>query len=69
MLKNFLRLAPFLLVCFAQAQTVSNPKASLIDVAARHAALAHNTDARTARAIHSLASCVKLAEVPAPTAA
>ncbi len=51
----------------ASAQSVSNPKASYIDVAARHQQLAHNKDPRTAKAIASLGSCVNSEIVPAPT--
>ena len=50
----------------AQAQHVSDPKASYIDVAQRHNALAHNTDPRTAKAIASLAFCTKLPMVQPP---
>lgn len=59
--------AALLVVTTALAQHVSDPKASYIDVAARHAALAHTTDPRTAKAIASLAICSKLPVVPAPT--
>jgi poly(beta-D-mannuronate) lyase len=51
----------------AQAEQVSNPKASYIDVAARHAQLAANKDPRTATAIASLKSCIRLADVQPPT--
>ncbi len=50
----------------AQAQHVSNPRASYIDVAVRRAELANNRDARTAQAISSLAECTKLPVVAAP---
>ena len=56
-----------LLTSVATAQTVSNPKASYIDIAARHAELAHNKDPRTSKAIASLASCLKLAPIEPPT--
>jgi poly(beta-D-mannuronate) lyase len=51
----------------AQAQQVSNPKASYIDVQQRHIQLAHNKDPRTAHAIASLDSCTKLPIVQPPT--
>lgn len=51
----------------ATAQTVSNPKASYIDVAKRHAELAQTKDPRTLQAINSLRSCVKLPPVEPPT--
>ena len=50
----------------AQAQHVSDPKASYIDVAARHAELEKNRDGRVAEAISSLAECAKLPVVAAP---
>lgn len=59
--------ASFLAVSSTLAQHVSNPKASYIDVAARHAALAHNTDPRIAKAIASLAFCTRLPPVTPPT--
>ena len=54
-------------VYIAPAQNITNPKASYIDVAARHAALAHNKDPRIAQAIASLKFCTRLPPVPAPT--
>ena len=51
----------------AYAQRVPNPKASYIDVRQRHLQLAHNQDPRTAQAIASLDSCLKLPIVPPPT--
>lgn len=48
-------------------QKVSDAKASYIDVAQRHAALAGNDDPRTAKAITSLGLCTKLPVVQAPT--
>ena len=39
------------------AQSVSNPKASYIDIPQRRAQLAKNKDPRTAKAIASLNSC------------
>lgn len=51
----------------SQAQKVSDPKASYIDVAQRHAVLAANSDPRTASAIKSLSFCTKLPVVSAPT--
>ena len=54
-------------VCAAQAQHVSNARASYIDVAERHAQLANNADPRTAKAIASLGSCTRLPVVQAPT--
>jgi poly(beta-D-mannuronate) lyase len=60
--------AAFVLLCInAKAEHVSNPKASYIDVAARHSELAHNKDPRIAEAIASLRSCVDLPMVPPPT--
>ena len=59
--------ASLLAVPSAPAQHVSDAKASYIDVAARHAALAHNTDPRIARAIDSLAFCTRLPPVTPPT--
>ena len=59
--------AAFLLVSAAAAQRVTDPKASYIDVAQRHEALAQNNDPRTAKAIKSLAFCTKLPMVPPPT--
>ncbi len=56
-----------LLVCAAHAETVSNPKASYIDIEQRRSQLAHNKDPRIAQAISSLRFCTKLPEVPAPT--
>ena len=69
MLRNILCcvLAASLLASAAAAQHVSDPKASYIDVAARHDALAHNTDPRTAKAIASLAFCTRLPVVQPPT--
>jgi hypothetical protein len=58
--------AVLLHVCFAQAERVSNPKASYIDVAQRHSQLVHNTDPRTAQAIASLSFCTKLPMVEPP---
>lgn len=49
------------------ADSVTNPKASYIDVQQRHTQLAHNTDPRIAKAIASLGFCTELPEVPAPT--
>jgi poly(beta-D-mannuronate) lyase len=54
-------------VYIARAQNVTDPKASYIDVVARHAALSQNKDPRIAQAITSLASCTQLAPVAAPT--
>jgi len=51
----------------AQAEHVSNPKASLIDVPQRHAQLAANKDPRITQAIASLKSCSALPAIPAPT--
>lgn len=56
-----------LIVVSAAAQTVSNPKASLIDTAARRAELAHTKDPRTLKAIASLGFCTRLDPVEAPT--
>jgi poly(beta-D-mannuronate) lyase len=60
-------LVSFVSVYISQAQGVTNPKASYIDVAARHDALTHNTDPRIASAIASLAFCTKLPMVQPPT--
>jgi hypothetical protein len=49
------------------AQKVSDPKASYVDVVRRHAALANNSDPRTASAIASLGFCTKMPVVQAPT--
>lgn len=49
------------------AQKVSDPKASYVDVAQRHAALANNSDPRTASAIAALGFCTKMPVVQAPT--
>ncbi len=51
----------------AHAQSVSNPKASYIDISQRHEQLAQNKDPRTAHAITALQSCIKLPVAPAPT--
>ena len=58
--------AALILTSAASAQTVSNPRASYIDVTARHAELAHTQDARTRQAISSLKSCLKLPPVDPP---
>jgi poly(beta-D-mannuronate) lyase len=55
------------LCAFANAQSVSSPTASYVDVQKRHEQLAHNQDPRIASAIASLASCIKLPEVQPPT--
>jgi hypothetical protein len=59
--------AALLVSTAAAAQTVSNPKASYIDVAARHAELASTQDPRTKQAIASLKSCLELQPVDPPT--
>jgi poly(beta-D-mannuronate) lyase len=60
--------AAFVLLCTtAQAEHVSNPKASYTDVAKRHSELTHNKDPRIAEAIASLRSCVNLPIVAPPT--
>jgi poly(beta-D-mannuronate) lyase len=59
--------AALLFACVAHAESVSNPKASYIDIEQRRAQLAHNKDPRIAQAIASLSSCAKLPEVLAPT--
>jgi poly(beta-D-mannuronate) lyase len=56
-----------LLATIATAQSVSNPKASYIDVPSRHQQLVHNQDPRTALAVASLTSCLKLPAVEPPT--
>ena len=58
--------AALLLTATAAAQTVSNPKASYIDGAARHAELMRTKDPRTLEAIASLKSCVRLPAVEPP---
>src|SRR6185369_2151027 len=57
----------FALSCAAQAEHVSNPKASYIDVTQRRSALAHNKDPRTAQAIASLKSCSTLPSIAPPS--
>jgi len=52
---------------FVQAQKVSDPKASYIDVQQRHTQLAHTTDPRTISAIKSLNFCTRLPIVQPPT--
>jgi hypothetical protein len=49
------------------AQKVADSKASYIDVARRHAALADNSDPRTASAIASVGFCTKMPLVQPPT--
>jgi hypothetical protein len=56
-----------LLSPFASAESVSNPKASYVDVQQRHEQLAHNKDPRIASAIASLNFCARLPEVQPPT--
>jgi poly(beta-D-mannuronate) lyase len=51
----------------APAQSVSNPKASYIDIHQRQQQLSQNKDPRTAHAITALNSCIKLPVAPAPT--
>lgn len=57
----------FTLTSAAHAESVSNPRASYIDIHQRHSQLAHNKDPRIAQAIASLKSCLDLPSVPAPT--
>jgi poly(beta-D-mannuronate) lyase len=57
----------FVCLSVAKAEGVTDPKASYIDVAQRHAELAHNNDPRTAQAIASLGFCTRLPVVPPPT--
>jgi len=57
----------FAAVGMANAEHVSNPKASYIDVKQRHSELAHNKDPRTAQAIASLGFCSKLPAVQPPS--
>jgi poly(beta-D-mannuronate) lyase len=59
--------AASLAVISASAQHVADPKASYIDVAARHSALTGNHDPRIAKAIASLAFCTRLPVVDPPT--
>ena len=56
-----------ILIPSLQAQHVSTPKASYIDVHKRHEQLAQNKDPRTGKAIASLRSCVALPIIPPPT--
>jgi len=56
-----------LLTSTAHPQSISNPKASYIDVDQRHTQLLHNQDTRIAQAIASLGSCTKLPIVPPAT--
>jgi len=65
---KFLAVAPLLALTLSlQAEHVSSPRASYIDVAQRHAQLANKKDPRTAQAIASLKSCTTLPAIPAPT--
>src|SRR5438067_196869 len=58
----------FILACVtAQAEQVSSPRASYIDVDKRHNELAHNKDPRIAKAIASLHHCGDLPMLPPPT--
>lgn len=59
--------AVLLLCCVADAQKVSNPRASLVDVAQRHQQLAHTSDPRMRQAIAALDHCTALPFVAAPT--
>jgi poly(beta-D-mannuronate) lyase len=56
-----------LFVCSAHGESVSNPRASYIDVQQRHAQLIHNKDPRITQAIASLGFCTKLSVVSPPT--
>jgi hypothetical protein len=56
-----------LLPLTAQAEHVTNPKASLIDIPQRHAQLAANKDPRINQAISSLKACTKLPAIEPPT--
>jgi poly(beta-D-mannuronate) lyase len=60
-------LALILVCAYASAESVSNPRASYIDVQQRHQQLAHNKDPRIALAIASLNFCTKLPVVQPPT--
>ena len=62
-----LAILSLLLTLSACGQSVTDPKASLIDVAERHKQLAGNKDPRIAKAISSLASCLALPEIAPPT--
>jgi poly(beta-D-mannuronate) lyase len=59
--------AALILTAPGQAQKVSDPKASYIDVSQRHTQLTQTTDPRTKSAIASLKSCVSLPAIPSPT--
>jgi len=50
-----------------QAQNITNPKASVLDVPARQAFLKTTTDPRLRAAITGLPSCVNTPVIPAPT--
>lgn len=50
----------------SMAQKIVDPKASYIDVAARHTVLSRTQDRRTHTAIAALHSCIRLQPVPAP---
>jgi hypothetical protein len=60
------QLALILACTYASAESVSNPRASYIDVQQRHQQLAHNNDPRIALAIASLNLCTKLPIVQPP---
>jgi poly(beta-D-mannuronate) lyase len=51
----------------AEAQHVTDPHASVVDVAARQATLQSTSDPRLLRAIKSLRSCLAMPLVPAPS--
>jgi poly(beta-D-mannuronate) lyase len=51
---------------YASAESISNPRASYIDIQQRHQQLAHNKDPRIALAIASLNFCTKLPIVQPP---
>jgi hypothetical protein len=59
--------ALFAFACTAQAEHVTKPKASYIDVKQRRTELAHDKDPRTAQAISELSSCLKLSAIAPPT--
>jgi poly(beta-D-mannuronate) lyase len=69
MIKTFFACAAvmFVYVYIANAEGITDSKASYIDVAARHTELVHDSDPRTAQAIASLGFCTKLPVVPPPT--
>ena len=60
-------LALLFLAVVAPAQQIKNPRASIVDVPARQAALMASKDPALRKSIASLASCVQTPEIPPPT--